>query len=104
MTDANKVFFKTSKKNLDQSYYIPNHVWTLREWVVERIKTTERYLFMNLVNSDDYSNEDLAFVFVLERKPLYFLVNNIFPTLILNCVTILSYALPFSTQISLCIN
>ena len=105
MTDSNRVSFDTDVKNLDQTYLIPNPVWTLKEWNVETYKTTERYIFMNEFNSSvsDYFNDDMKFTFLMERRPLYFMMNNIFPALILNCITLLSYALPFTMQIGLSI-
>jgi hypothetical protein len=105
MTDKNRVNFDTDVKNLDDAYLIPNPVWTLKEWDFSSVETTERYLFMNEFNLSisNYSNEDMKFTFIMERRPLYFMMNNIFPALILNCITLLSYALPFSMQIGLSI-
>ncbi len=37
----------------------------------------------------------------LKRKSLFFMFNGIFACFVLNCVTLLSFALPFSSQISL---
>ena len=105
MTDSTRVNFDTYVKNLDDAYLIPNPVWTLKEWNVGSVKTTERYIFKNEFNSSvsNYFNEDMKFKFIMERRPLYFMMNNIFPALILNCITLLSYALPFSIQIGLSI-
>ena len=106
MTDSNRVSFDTDVKNLDGRNFIPNPVWTLKEWNVESVNTTERYIFLNNYNSSDpdhYSNDEMRFTFIMERRPLYFMMNNIFPALILNCITLLSYSLPFSMQIGLSI-
>ena len=103
MTDSTRINFNTDVKNLDDTYLITNPVWILKEWNVESVKTTERYIFMNQFNSSnsDYSNDDMKLTFLMKRRPLYFMMNNIFPTLILNCITLLSYALPYSIQIGL---
>jgi hypothetical protein len=50
---------------------------------------------------EDYSIEENIIELVIKRRPLYFMVNAIFPCLILNLITVLSFALPYIPQITL---
>ena len=87
--------FYSDESDFDTSGYIPHSLWKLDDKSVIDINSTDRYL-----DSDVYT-EDVIFSFKLKRLPLYFMMNNIFPSLILNCVTLLAYSLPFATQIGL---
>ena len=107
MTDKTKVKFISGQTDL--SSYIEHSLWSLDydQTDIQWINSSDRYFFYNNnsnPNETKYSNEDLSFKLVLKRKPLYFMMNNIFPTLILNLITLLAYGLPFATQIGLCMN
>lgn len=101
MTDNSKVTFASGVKNLDIDSYMPHALWDLTEINVGRIYNSNRYSFLNELYNTSYVNEDLSFGVVLKRKPLYFMMNNIFPSLILNCITLFAFALPFPVQIGL---
>ena len=105
MTDSTSVEFTSDIDHLRIDHYVPNALWDLVDFNVQSINTTDRYIFFydnDEQNQTILQNVDTSFSVVLKRKPLYFMMNSIFPTLILNCITIFSYALPFSIQISLC--
>ena len=76
--------------------FLPNLVWELVENNISLINSTSRFF-----GSSGYSN-DLYFVLKIKRKPLYYMINNVYPCLILNMVTLITFFLPFSLQASLC--
>ena len=45
---------------------------------------------------------DVVIEIGLERKPLYIMINSIFPSLVLNVVILLAFPMSFDTQIGLC--
>ena len=76
--------------------FLPNLVWELVENNISIINSSSRFYGLS-----DYSN-DLYFVLKIKRKPLYYMINNVYPCLILNMVTLITFFLPFSLQASLC--
>ena len=54
------------------------------------------------LDNNDLLNNDLVFQFKLKRLPLYFIINNIYPSLILNIISLLAFCLPFASQVGLC--
>lgn len=50
------------------------------------------------------SNNVISIQLYLRRKPSYFILNGIFACLVLNCVILIAFTLPFATQINLCKN
>ena len=51
--------------------------------------------------SSDYKTSDIHFMASMRRGPLYYMINNVYPCLILNVVTLLTFFLPFALQASL---
>ena len=74
----------------------PNLVWDLVDYDLFLINSTSRFF-----GSSGYSN-DLIFLLIIKRKPLYYMINNVYPCLILNMVTLITFFLPFSLQATLC--
>ena len=87
----------TNYSRVDFDTYIQNSLWDLKAMEVKTILSSDRYF--------DYTRssqtEDISINLILKRKPLYFMVNNIFPCLILNSVTLIAFSLPFALQIGL---
>ncbi len=52
----------------------------------------------------DYLIQEVIFQVELKRRPLYFMINLIFPCLVLNVITILSFYVPFIPQMSMCMS
>ncbi|CAF4779546.1 unnamed protein product, partial [Rotaria sp. Silwood2] len=50
---------------------------------------------------EDAYSDIISIQLYLERKPLFFIMNGIFACFVLNFVTLLSFALPFGSQIGL---
>lgn len=81
---------------VDTSAYTAHALWTLEKVDTIVMKAIDRTAF------EDTDNSVISIRLFLRRKPLFFLMNGIFACWILNCVTLLSFALPFALQITLC--
>ncbi len=98
MMDTSVLNFTSDDTKIDKSAYTQNPVWDLKEINVNSIISSDRYFTFGKL----LSNEDISYDFVLTRRPLYFIMNNIFPCLILNFVVILLFTLPFNLQVGSC--
>ena len=92
-----KVRFNQDFSISNESYlvdYSDNPLWDLKNISSSLILTGSR--FLNLTNSIDYSL-DLN----IKRKPLYYMINDIFPCLLINALNLITFFLPFTLQASL---
>lgn len=94
--------FGSNDDFVDTSRYIYNPIWDLYDVVVNPYTTDDRYKGVEYPSGSFPFSEDITFKVILFRIPLYFMINNIFPCLILNCVTLLIFFLPFVSQMTLC--
>jgi len=102
MTDSSKLELDASNQNLRTDSYIPNSQWQLMSLNVNSIVTNDRYIFFNdPQNGVAYNSEDVSFTITLKRYSLYFIINDIFPTLILNLITLLAFAFPYQQQLQI---
>ena len=95
----NRIAYTEDKDTvLDLSEYLENPLWELKnsDIVVDRAEDRAPYEWTY--------NNIISIQFTLQRKALYYIVNGIFTCLVLNCVTLLAYTLPFGTQVGLCKN
>ena len=90
------VYTENGSFTFDASVYIQHPLWKLNRIEMTASSATDRVPF------DDDKNDIISIEFYLKRKPLFFMVNGIFACLVLNFVTLLSFALPFGVQIGLC--
>ncbi|CAF1367815.1 unnamed protein product [Adineta steineri] len=81
---------------IDTSEYTEHPLWALNGTDLVVIQAEDRTPF------EDTSNDVISIQLYLQRKPLYFIMNGIFACWVLNSVTLLSYSLPFGSQIGLC--
>ena len=81
---------------LDIKQYNAHPLWELKDADIVIYRSEDRAPFEYTYNSI------ISIQLTVRRKPLYFIMNGIFACLILNFVTLLAYALPFGTQVSLC--
>ena len=80
---------------IDINDYNEHPLWKLDRTDMIVIEASDRTPF-------EYTyNNVICIQLFLQRKSLFFMMNGIFACLILNCVTLLSYALPFVIQINL---
>lgn len=80
---------------MDTSEYIEHALWELERTDIVVIEAGDRAWF------EETDSDVISIQLYLTRKPLFFLMNGIFACFILNCVTLISYVLPYATQISL---
>ena len=97
MHEKDMIGLNSEGTELDTDSYIPHSLWRLSDYLVGSINSGDRYFD----TSQNVLTEDVIISFKLKRQPLYFIINNIFPCLILNFVTLLAFSLPFATQIGL---
>ncbi|CAF1259712.1 unnamed protein product [Adineta steineri] len=90
------VYTENSTAVIDISGYTEHPLWKLNGTDMVVIRSADRTPF------EDTYNDVITIQLYLQRKPLYFIMNGIFACWILNCVTLLSYTLPFGSQIGLC--
>ena len=94
--DTTRINFLSDENKIDLSNYMSHPVWSLNRVQVMSQLTDNRYL-----KSTKYKNEDIYFYLIIKRGALYIMINNVYPCLILNGVTLLSYFVPFASQITL---
>ncbi|CAF1318946.1 unnamed protein product [Rotaria sordida] len=93
----NRIVYKENDSVvIDLDNYIEHPLWELNGTDMTVIRAEDRVPF------EDTYNDIISIQLYLERKPLFFIMNGIFACLILNCVTLLAYTLPFGSQIGLC--
>ena len=99
MSDNSTINFQSDDSKIDTSSYSQNPVWNMVSIRVQSIFNSNRYFAYNPYN---LLSEDISFDITLVRRPLFFMMNNVFPPLILNTVVILLYTLPFNLQVGAC--
>jgi nicotinic acetylcholine receptor, invertebrate len=93
---ANRILYtENNSLVIDTSGYNEHPLWKLDRTDMVVIDALDRAPF------EDTYNNVISIQLFLRRKPLFFMMNGIFACLVLNCVTLLSYSLPFAIQISL---
>lgn len=85
--------------------YIRHPIWELKSFEYKDLFDTSRFDIAN----DDLKNYDMSLVandigyyLILKRNSLYIMINGIFPCLVLNCVILIAFSLPFNSQVGLC--
>jgi hypothetical protein len=79
---------------LSSSGYISNSIWTLQKNINIFVQNTTRL-------SSQYLASDIYFQGTVQRKPMYYIMNNVYPCLILNVITLYTFTFPFALQASL---
>ena len=101
MSDNTTINFESDDSKIDISSYSQNPVWNMVSISVQSLFNSNRYFAYNPYS---LSSEDISFDITLVRRPLYFMMNNIFPPLIINLVVILLYTMPFGVQVGACMS
>lgn len=76
--------------------YIENPIWNLTN-----LSLTVRPSKSKFQNDPDYESDELHLNFTVKRTPLHYMINSVYPCIILNAVTLSTYFLPFNLQASL---
>lgn len=87
---VSKNFFNSSKK----SDFIKNPIWSVIDQSIYVEYNVSRF-------SSDYVVDDVFFIIKMSRGSLYYMISNVYPCIILNLVTLLTFFLPFALQASL---
>ncbi|CAF1210276.1 unnamed protein product [Adineta ricciae] len=90
------IYTENASLVIDITDYIEHPLWKLKNVSLDVIRKSDR------VPYEDASNDVITINLYLKRKPLFYIMNGIFTCLILNCVTLLAFGLPFTSQIGLC--
>jgi hypothetical protein len=80
-----------------KDFYVENAVWNLKGTEVTSADTRDRFSYYY----DDYLMEVISLNLLLSRRPLYFMINGIFPCFILNLLTLITYPLPAAPQFTI---
>jgi hypothetical protein len=64
-----------NNEGVSTEYYAQNAVWNLNNITVELSSTKDRFTYMH----SEYTMEDTNINLHLSRRPLYFMINGIFP-------------------------
>ena len=97
--DDTRINIILGSENIKTNDYSENSVWKLVNSSVALLKTKQRV--PSFLSKYGIKIEEIQFTFNIVRRPLYFMINGIFPCLILNCLTLLFFFLPYTAQISL---
>jgi hypothetical protein len=92
-----KLDFGASSEPIGIEHYIQNPVWDLVQTSYDFYFAKDRYSY----DRDYYDMEEVSFSFTLKRRPLYFMINNVFPCLVLNLITVMSFFLPTMPQFTI---
>jgi hypothetical protein len=98
--------FNFETMNVTTASYTNHSIWRLVS-IQSRTKTNNNRF--SLINTRFSNNnltklkaEDVTFILSFERIPLYIMINGIFPCLVLNCVILIAFAIPYAQQVALC--
>ncbi len=86
-----------NNKQIVTDNYVENTLWDLQNVSNSSASPVDRFQYYY----QGYAIDQTIYEITLKRRPLYFMINSIFPCLVLNIITILSFALPFVPQMSL---
>ncbi len=81
---------------IDTLDYIENSVWKLKSTDQSIQQSNSR-----LMRLPGYFTDDAFFNLTIERRPLYYMINCVYPCLILNGVILAVFFVPFNIQCSL---
>ena len=93
-----RVFYSINDSYIEVSDYTSNPIWTLdiENSGLDLTVKSDRIPFLN-----DNSTE-IDVIISLKRKPLYYMINSIFPCLILNIVSLILLFMPASNAFAIC--
>jgi hypothetical protein len=84
-------------KEIVTANYVPNSLWDLKAINNYSATPIDRFQYYY----PTYAIDQTIYEIVVKRRPLYFMMNSIFPCLVLNIITLLAFALPFANQMAL---
>lgn len=98
--------FNFENMNVTIVSYTNHSIWQLDSIESKTKINNNRYALINTEfsknNLTQIKAEDVNFVLTFKRNPLYIMINGIFPCLILNCVILIAFSIPYAQQVALC--
>lgn len=76
----------------------PNSIWEIEKHEYDVNSTDDRVYHGN----ENSTIDRLTYTLHLKRKSLYYILNAILPSVILNLVILLAFCFPFSDQLNIC--
>ena len=98
--NANVLNMASKNSVVNAAFYNQNNVWQLTDFSVTATTEINR---LGLLLPKFSPNGNVILNLSIKRRPLYFMLTNYFPCLILNLLTLISFGLPISSQFGLCI-
>lgn len=96
--NVERIDFKIAKKlNISSFNYIPNQLWELKAIDGKMYLSNSSRIHLK----GNWSQQEIHFEMAFKRRPSYYLMNNIFPCLVLNVIGLLLFTLPFTLQATL---
>lgn len=92
-TLSNQQIAMSLSESLNSNSFVGNSIWDLKGTNVLVQNTTR-------INAQ-YLTTDIYFQMTVQRKPMYYIINNVYPCLILNVVTLFTFNFQFAQQSSL---
>ncbi len=80
-----RILFSDKGTYIDTSDYTVHPIWTLTSANLSSQIKTDRSPF------EDMNNTEVVMTLVLTRKPLYYMMNSVFPCFLLNLVTLATF-------------
>lgn len=90
------IYYKEFVSDFNETNYFYNSIWSMSSQSVQVMNTTRI--------SNCYQTSDINFVFELKRESLYFMINNVYPCIILNFFSLITFFMPFVSQASVSIS
>ena len=94
-TGSNKINYTIENAVIDLTDYTDNFIWKLTKADTTTAVTSDRDPF------EGATSYAIVFNFYLTRKPLFYMMNSVFPCLILNIVTLLTFFMPIGNALGL---
>jgi hypothetical protein len=92
-----KLDLEIGNVSISTDFYTTNSVWDLMDTSYYYNYTHDRYSF----DFPNYNIKEINFMFTIKRRPLYFMITSIFPCLVLNLLTLMSFFLPSVPQFTI---
>lgn len=89
--DNTRVDFDADDSDIDYSNALENNAWKLNNITTEDRIVTARF-------SPGLNSTDIVYRLFLTRRPVNFMLNNVFPVFIVNGVSLLAYFFPYPQQ------
>jgi hypothetical protein len=91
----NKLKYSLNDSDIDLTDYTPHNIWKLSSTKLKTAAKGDRTPF------EATQSTEINLELVLTRKPLYYMMNSIFPCFILNIVTLVSFFMPTVNAITI---